>query len=89
MGLRRGAEGEIEHPDAINVLVGHQPVNAANHVGVGALALGIEGLDGDQTGVGRYPAIVTVTRCSLLRLMLVTWVAWPLSSLGALQTDSV
>ncbi len=57
--LGRGAEGQVEHSDAVGGLVGHQPVEAADHVGVAPLALLVEGPHHHQVGVGRHPTVLT------------------------------
>ena len=45
-----GADREVHHLDAVGRLVGHQPVDAADDVGVGAGAVGQESLDRHQVG---------------------------------------
>ncbi len=62
VGARRGAERQVEHADAVRLLVGHHPVEPADDVGVGALAVGVEGLDRDQVGVGGDAVIGAVVR---------------------------
>ena len=48
VGLRRRAEGEVEHADVVFVLVGHCPVDAADDVHVAARAIRVEGPDRHQ-----------------------------------------
>ena len=59
----RCGERGVEHPDAVGVAVGHQPVDAADDVGVGALAVVVEGLDRHQIGAG-CEAVVGALRCA-------------------------
>ncbi len=57
VGMRLAAERQVEHPDLVQLAVGDHPIDGADDIQVGACALGVEGLDGYQVGVGRHTIV--------------------------------
>ena len=57
VGAHFTAEGQVEHADAVGVLVGHHEVNAPDDVRIGAATIASQGLDRHQADIRRHAVV--------------------------------
>ena len=62
MRARLGAERQVQHSNLVLRLVRNYPIDGADHVGVGSLAVFVECLDGDKVCPRRDAVVEAVRR---------------------------